>query len=138
MITFLPYPSYRRSALCLDTRRLGKQRLEVQWILENPGSNHPAAKMWLGYTDALVAYGLVICDEWIGRSKEDTRYSIILSHKTTLEVPTQETARLPKWFGNLALHSSHRANLLKKDPRWYGAFGWTDNPILPYVWPGVL
>jgi hypothetical protein len=33
------------------------------------------------------------------------------------------------------LHDSHRSNLLRKDPQWYGQFGWTVPDDLPYVWP---
>ena len=31
-------------------------------------------------------------------------------------------------------HSSHRANLLRKDSEWYGQYGWDENPESPYVW----
>lgn len=30
---------------------------------------------------------------------------------------------------------SHRSNLLRKDPVWYGKFGWDVEPGLAYVWP---
>jgi hypothetical protein len=41
---------------------------------------------------------------------------------------------LPKWFGNETFHSSHRANLLKKDPEFYSKYQWSENPNDPYVW----
>ena len=31
-------------------------------------------------------------------------------------------------------HSSHRANLLKKEPDFYNQYGWTEDPSDPYVW----
>jgi hypothetical protein len=31
-------------------------------------------------------------------------------------------------------HSSHRANLLKKEPEFYNQYGWTEDPLDPYVW----
>lgn len=54
MQTFLPYPSFRESAKCLDNKRLGKQRVECIQIIKainNPKygwQNHPAVKMWRG------------------------------------------------------------------------------------------
>lgn len=42
---------------------------------------------------------------------------------------------LPPWFGNAALHASHRSNLLRKDATFYGQYGWTEKDDLPYVWP---
>ena len=58
MQTFLPYKSFRKTALCLDNKRLGKQRVETLQILRaltgyynQSGAwlNHPAVKMWRGY-----------------------------------------------------------------------------------------
>jgi hypothetical protein len=40
----------------------------------------------------------------------------------------------PDWFGFEDFHSSHRANLLKKDPEFYSQYGWIENPQNPYVW----
>jgi hypothetical protein len=38
-------------------------------------------------------------------------------------------------FGNPEVHSSHRANLLRKDPNFYGKYGWQESPEIPYFWP---
>lgn len=60
MQTFLPYSSFSKSASVLDNKRLGKQRVECLQILKalsDPAygwQNHPAVKMWKGYTDRLV------------------------------------------------------------------------------------
>ena len=43
---------------------------------------------------------------------------------------------LPKWMGDETFHASHRSNLLKKDPEFYGKFGWTEATDLDYLWPG--
>ena len=40
----------------------------------------------------------------------------------------------PPWLGNEAFHSSHRANLLRKDYQYYSQFEWSENPENPYVW----
>jgi hypothetical protein len=42
----------------------------------------------------------------------------------------------PAWLGEEAFHASHRANLLRKAPEFYERWGWTEDPSLPYVWPG--
>ena len=34
MQTFLPYPDFAKSAMCLDNKRLGKQRIECLQILK--------------------------------------------------------------------------------------------------------
>ncbi|WP_234470062.1 MSMEG_6728 family protein, partial [Streptomyces sp. MBT70] len=70
MQTFLPDSDFRRSALLLDRRRLGKQRVEALQVLRGltvPGygwRRHPAVRMWSGYEEALVRYGLEICRVW--------------------------------------------------------------------------
>src|SRR5205814_10681154 len=66
MQTFLPYPSFERTARVLDVRRLGKQRVEALQVLRaqhipNYGwRHHPVVKMWRGHDEALVYYGVTI------------------------------------------------------------------------------
>lgn len=135
MQTFLPYPSFIESTKCLDRRRLGNQRREVLTILTaltNPGAgwqNHPAVKMWKGYGQALVVYGLQVCAEWINRGYNDNSMDKIMSYCN------HQGAIDPPWLGDESFHSSHRAALLAKDPEWYGQFGWTERPEINYVWP---
>ena len=135
MQTFLPYPSFPQSAQCLDRQRLGKQRVEVLQLLkalngETKGwVNHPCAKMWRGYEECLVLYGLVICQEWVSRGYKDTCFNKILAYSDNpnLIVP-------PPWLRNKAFHDSHKSNLLRKDPVHYSRFGWKVPKDLPYVW----
>lgn len=135
MQTFLPYADFTRSAQCLDWRRLGKQRVEVLQILrtlcgESDGwRNHPAVKMWNGYTEALVEYGCAVCDEWARRGYRDNCRDKIV------ELSYGNDVVCPLWFGDEAFHASHRSNLLRKNPEWYGQFGWSEPPTLEYVWP---
>ena len=112
---------------------------------KTPWYNHPAAQMWKGFEGQLAIYGLHVCNEWIKRGFKDTCFDKI--HKFIPEYAFSEnhhidysghSARLypiPKWFSDNNLFSSHRANLLRKDPVWYGQFGWTESPDMPYVWP---
>ncbi|MEW9532718.1 MSMEG_6728 family protein [Microbispora sp. NPDC049125] len=78
MQTFLPYPDFAASARVLDPRRLGKQRVETLQVLRAltvPGygwRHHPAARMWTGYEEALVRYGLEICGAWCAMGRADT------------------------------------------------------------------
>lgn len=135
MQTFLPYPDFVASARCLDRQRLGKQRVEVLQLLRaNEGGggwhNHPAARMWRYYHNALVSYGMAICEEWIGRGYRDTCLAKILDYETP-----GIGCVLPPWVGDDAFHASHRSNLLRKAPEWYSQFGWREPPDLPYVWP---
>ena len=64
MQTFLPYPSFARSAAALDPSRLGKQRVEAFQLLrantiaDYGWRHHPAAKMWSGHLPALVVLNL--------------------------------------------------------------------------------
>jgi hypothetical protein len=136
--TFLPYPDFAKSAACLDYRRLGKQRVECLQILRaNLGlstgwRNHPAARMWRGCEDSLVLYGMMICTEWRRRGYVDTCF-----YKINELFPRELTGPDPPWLGDHAFHAAHRSNLLRKDPAWYGQFGWTEPSDLPYVWPNA-
>lgn len=165
MQTFLPFSSFAESASVLDRQRLGKQRSEVLTILrvlafmKRPPMeqiamgrfgwvNHPAVLMWRNNPQLLGAYGWHICQEWVRRGYKDTCLDKI-SRLVVTEFPTGPEASdyaygvrvrlLPKptWLGDEAFHRSHQSNLLRKDPEYYGKFGWDVPPDLPYVWPSV-
>ena len=131
MQTFLPLPEMGRSVRCLDYRRLGKQRVEALQILnalrgKSKGwVNHPATKMWRGYEAALAFYKDLCIEEWERRGYNNTMQ----------KEKSHRCIRLPEWFGSEEFHASHRSNLLRKDPEFYGKLGWTESPNLPYVWP---
>lgn len=138
--TFLPYPDYEKSAKVLDNKRLGKQRVEcVQLVRTLRGMtegwrNHPAAKMWAGHENALIEYGIAICAEWRSKGYRDHQASVLQS----LWQPQPNNIRTyhyPKWMGDEAFHASHRSNLLRKDPEFYGKYGWVEPSYLPYIWP---
>ncbi len=140
MQTFMPYPSFEESAKVLDNKRLSKQRVEVLQLLnalleikKSAWINHPAAKMWRGYERALCHYGLAVCREWKGRGFKDTCFDKIMDILKSLPDPMH--LRLPPWLGRKDFHASHRSNLLRKDPIYYGQFGWIETNDLPYVWP---
>jgi hypothetical protein len=136
--TFLPYPSFERSARALDRQRLGKQRLEALHLLlilrgqatGHGWRSHPALRMWRGHANALACYGIAICTEWRRRGYRDT----LLPRFQQLLDPAEPDDD-PPWLGMRRLHASHRSNLLRKDPVFYGKYGWREGPGLPYFWP---
>lgn len=143
--TFLPYPDFEETARVLDRKRLGNQRNEALVVLRvchiptYGWQNHPAVRMWRGYTDALICYGTVICGEWERRGHRDTVKTKLLDYAVDGTAKTQErlaaAGRLPFWLGDPRLHRSHRSALLRKNPEWYGRFFHDVPDDLPYYWP---
>lgn len=115
MQTFLPHPLFIESARRLDRQRLGKQRVEVLQILRALAGrtkgwvNHPITKAWRGYEEALVEYGLAVCDEWIACGYRDTCRPKIaaFSHGGP--------AIRPPWM-RPTLHQAYRRLLIAKNP----------------------
>lgn len=139
MNTFLPYSSFTRSAQVLDNLRLGKQRVEGLQILkahidpEYGWQHHPAVNMWRKHSLSLADYTLTICGEWVERGYKDTVaaqvMALVAEHPELLA-----NDEPPHWVGNEKVHASHRSNLLRKNPEWYGQWGWSERDDLPYVW----
>jgi hypothetical protein len=157
--TFLPYPDMMKSLQSLDYRRLGKQRSETkqqQILLRDPSQekdlrpgarqilatpvgaaevlaftfnaarlNHPACAQWWDCAGALAIYHDLSLLEWKMRGYQNTMKFVSAPGKH----------KLPDWWGDEQFHSSHRSNLLRKDPVWYGKHGWTDDPEAEYYWP---
>lgn len=147
MQTFLPYPDFDACAACLDVKRLGKQRVEcMQIILALSGDEekptawrcHPASQMWRHHIRALADYTFAMCKHWRSLGYNDiverdvrARLEWVISHATYYQIPGK-----PSWLGDDRLHASHRSNLLRKDPVFYGKFNWRENATLEYFWPG--
>lgn len=135
MQTFLPYKSFSKTAKSLDNRRLGKQRVECYQILKalsDPGygwQNHPAVKMWKDYKNALVEYGITICDEWIRRGYKDTCREKIRGFYLF-----HQTSPRPTWLTDEFVRS-HRSNLIRKMPEYYQQQWPSVQPTLEYIWP---
>nr|WP_202551137.1 MSMEG_6728 family protein [Streptomyces sp. SID8352] len=145
----MPHPGFRDSALVLDRRRLGKQRVEALQVLRGltvPGygwRHHPAVRMWTGYEEALVRYGLEVCRVWRERGHPDTCAASLLAGFAAgrPDAPVRgqaelgEAGELPPWLGDEGFHRSHRSALVRKDPGDYARLfpGVPDD--LPYVWP---
>lgn len=134
MQTFLPYKDFQKCAKSLDYRRLGKQRVETLQILktlngESKGwENHPAVLMWEDYLEALVEYGVTICQEWINRGYRDSCLDKILAHSWG------DVVVIPHWLTD-EFCLAHQSNLVRKDPLYYRPL-FPDVPDnLPYIWP---
>ena len=132
----------------LDDRRLGKQRVETLQILRalvfpsyKGWKNHPATRMWRGFTPALVAYGLAVCAEWSRRGRADAVAQTLVEFTggTSPELERlRRSGALPPWLGLEQLHVSHRSSLLRKLPEHYRRY-FPDVPDdLPYVWPASV
>jgi len=137
MQIFLPYPNFKQSLKALDNKRLGKQRVETYQIISaitrrpkldgtpyKGWLNHPCTVMWRNNVPALKKYLNCSIEEWVERG-----------FKNTMDFEDiDEQVEMPEWFGNEKFHSSHRANLLKKEPEFYSQYRWTEDPSNPYVW----
>lgn len=138
MQIFLPYEDMTKSLQTLDNKRLGKQRVETYQIISaitrrpkldgtpyKGWLNHPCTVMWKDYVPALQNYLNLSITEWINRGFKNTMKTEQIDYDKIV---------LPPFIGNERFHSSHRANLLKKEPEFYSRYNWTENPEDPYVW----
>ena len=137
MQTFLPFSDIEKSLKVIDNKRLGKQRVEAYQIISaitrrpkldgtpyKGWLNHPCTIMWRNNLPMLKSYYNSCIDEWVSRGFKNTMVKEVID----------EPIIKPIWFGFEDFHSSHRSNLLKKDPVFYSQYGWNDDPTDPYVW----
>lgn len=123
MQTFLPYANFKKSAEVLDRQRLGKQRVECLQILNaltgktKGWVNHPVTKMWRGYEQALIHYGIAICTEWKSRGYKDT-----CQEKIEAMLPVETDYKLPSFIGKYSFHQAMQSNLVRKNPEHYRNF----------------
>jgi hypothetical protein len=117
MQTFLPYENFKKTAQCLDNKRLNSQRREafgainILTIKEKNGySNHPAVKMWKGYEEMLKLYFNTIIEEWTKRGYKNnlTLYNI-----------NENKLIKPWWLGNENFHRAMRSRLIEKNKEFY-------------------
>lgn len=139
MQTFLPFEDFKMSAEVLDYKRLGKQRVETMQILQTLAglskgwANHPAVKMWRGHEEVLLDYQSAVISEWVRRGyKDNVCWDKSVKACSEIQVSSSEK---PVWLGSEIIHASHRSNLLRKNPEWYGQFGWQEPNDLEYFWP---
>ena len=139
MQVFIPEVDFYDIANCLDKKRLFKQVVEARQILATNGVkvprksggylkptyiHHPIHPMWADYTDALAIYHDILLEKCLE-----------LGFNTTMScVATTDSADMPPFIGWDPIHQSHRSNLLRKDPAYYGRFGWDVPTDIDYIW----
>ena len=136
MQTFITNHNYMTTAKTLDYKRLGKQRVEAWQIYKALSGqskgwvNHPAVRMWTGYEFSLTVYGICMCVEWQQRGYRDQ----MLDRFVNLAKVLPDTGR-PAFTDDERVILSHRSNLIRKFPEFYGPLfpGVPDD--LPYYWP---
>jgi hypothetical protein len=105
-------------------------------------SAHPALIAWRGYAPALALYTTFAIREWLNRGFNNNRpppYDADWQPNPAAEyagqLPPAAEVVLPPWLGDNLIHATHRSNLLRKEPVWYEAYGWSEGPDLAYIWP---
>lgn len=140
MQTFLVTYDPSDTAKILDSKRLGKQRVETIQILNilldethtRGWRNHPAVRMWKGYEAYLVkVYLKAMIDEWKNRGFKGPKCE---AHYNRLyKLVEKQNPIAPSWL-NENFFSSHKSNLVRKNSAYYKPlFNIEGN--LPYVWP---
>lgn len=143
MQTFLTHTNYVDTARALDTKRLGKQRVEAYQILkalageyDQTGAwvNHPATRMWRGYRYELALYGLTISIEFFERGYDGMNMVDIFTNQMVM-LDSENRESYPWWITNPDFLLSHQSNLVRKLPDYYSA-QFPDVPSdVPYLWP---
>ena len=140
VVTFVTSSSPKKCARVLDNIRLNKQRVEACQILGDITGetshriNHPATKMWMGYSEALKVYINACRREWLKRG-----YTCKLEK---FEID-EDNLIWPWWFTCDALHLSHICSLIRKKPDHYNnMFELNDDEKIwldyGYMWPSDL
>ena len=99
--------------------------------------NPHVLNMWRGYELALIDYTLCCLYTWERKKRyvnQERHEKIIDLQSIAMKKYTDRYGLVwysaPSWLGNEKLHSSHRAALLGKLPKWYSRFGWTETPAV--------
>lgn len=141
MQTFIPFKDIKKSAECLDNKRLGKQRVEAIQIarcllgLSSSGwKNHPAVQMWRGYEPYLIkVYLKTMMDEWGRRGFDNDKSKV---HYDELYRKVRNKKPVPPRWVTADFCFAHQSNLLRKDEEHYKQYFAESVPKnLPYLWP---
>ena len=86
--------------------------------------------MWTNYPNALVEYGVTVCEVWQSYGYKDTCLEKIKKHYR-VDLPRSS----PHWLGREDLHLSHKSKLIQKFPQFYRPKFPGVPEDLEYVWP---
>ena len=127
MQVFVPFQSPFAVAMCLDTRRLNKQIIECQQILNaidgktTAWSNHPAVKMYRRYREWLYNYALCL-QEYRNYEKYHTDvFSRIVSRNNSIKYSWRANKIRPPFLVK-EFCNQHRRRLYTKSPDFYAQF----------------
>lgn len=141
-----PLASYRESARVLDDRRLRAQANEAKvilrvasgWTLDDGFRQIPWAgrgwanvaltRAWRPHVFNLALYGWYIAQEMDERWGNGARARMWFA-RMSAGLPDSGD---PPWLPVVAPRC--RAQLLAKDPEWYGQFGWDEEPQGMRIW----
>lgn len=107
---------------------------KVGWL------QHPAAKQWFGYYEALTVYQLIMHATYLER-KWDYDTPKLVDNKTGLTNKDWDDVEKPAWYGRYEFYLSHKARLYQKDPVYYSRFAqdyfvWREHDATAnYWWP---
>lgn len=129
-----PFDDLRACAQVLSNTHLRELRVKVLLAVERlvyDDQKYRYDWMWDGFVDALAWFGVELCDEWKLRGNGDNcRWQILDRVGELLGIP-----EMPAWWGDPDVHLSHRAFLLRDDPRHYRPIFPTVNEEVPLLWP---
>ena len=144
--TFIIVPDIVKTAQLLDTKRLGKQRIEALEIINcleefdktgkitSKWGNHPVVKCWMGFTNHLKVYYNIILREWINRGynnnmefyqiENENLYHIVpcnFHNNSIVFCGTYNYYSFPFWVAFYPFYMSHQASLCRKYPKYYSS-----------------
>lgn len=157
MQTFLTDIQFKNCAAHLDSKRLQKQRVECFQIYNavtgirfdsitddiiGPAvgwTNHPAVRMWKQYPHMLLLYSWYISEECNNRGIADNRGLQFFFERRMIRHPFV----VPEWWADPVSRDkiifTHRANLVRKSPTFYGPLFPEITPVIAYTtdykWP---
>lgn len=131
MNTPLPFANFAVCAMVLSDHHLDVALYDarkVQDCLQGRllgYSTHPVVAMWRKNMLALMMYGDCMLRELHRRGHNPKRPLMLTSEFH--HVPFLPDYAPPEWLGDFRFHSQQRGILLRKNPEWYGQWGWTDD-----------
>ena len=150
---WLPLPSFRDSLRTLSDEQLRVQRIDIIRLMDSfhevqeselpreltsrVSAQSPIYKMWRGYEMQLCEYGLHACEEWNNRApvkKEAYDFYRMISNHLDWATGEESDMGKPNWFGDVDVHISHQAALVRLNPDHYRKYFKVDEG-LPLVWP---
>ena len=132
MQTFIPLgDDFKGIASLLDDKRVNKQISEARTLIHiNEGlvdsrwKNHPACKMWYGYTNCLRYYHNCFLYEWM-EVREKNRDGVYYEVTHPIDYPD--------FLHDERVLLSHKSNLARKRPDLFP--NWKDYGVEGYYWP---